>query len=921
MALEDVLGVNARNFSYIRACNPREVIRLVDNKLKTKRVLKNAGLPVPETYKVFRRPEQVRKFDFKSLPNSFVVKPNSGFGGKGILVVFGRTKRGFLRSDGGDITEEQLKLHILNILEGTYSLSGLPDVAYIEERIKPDRTLKRLAYRGLPDIRVIVFRLVPIMAMLRLPTVESRGRANLHEGAIGVGIDLGSGVTLDGFRNGKRYKVLPRSKTKLRGKKIKFWEEILLLASEAQAAAGGDFLGVDIALTERGPLILELNARPGLSIQNVNKAGLRERLERLKKIGIERPEKGVKLGKELFRVYRGYLGEEERPVIGLVEVVEFFGKKHRIKTLAKIDTGAYSCSLDFSIAKQMGLEELVDKSRELHRAFREKDKVKIEKLQREIKKFPEVIRFKKVRSSLGKEVRPLIKVKLRIAGKLIKAKAHLSNRRHLKYPVILGRLTARDFIVDPLKYTSRLRPFAVKSLDEVRAFFALYPRRIIGLSVNAVRRAGPEKFLNKYLVAALRKNTEDLLLGKEGLNIFSVAANTSKKSKIEKMQWNSKTVVASKEFKSFLESLHSPTAWMVYAPSEKIKKVATEFGAKVLAVSPQLFERLDNKVFLRKVASKLNLPAPSSKLLSSPADWNRKKGKLTFPVVVQELSGMGGRGSRMVKNKEELVKILAKEEKWPLLVSEKKEGVPLSIEGCVLKKDVFYLPPQIQVVDQEELVGKNTFGRFCGHDFNSSLIPEEIQKICFEYVEKIGEVLRREGFKGLFSLDCIWAPDGKVYLIELNPRLTGTLPVQLWIQLAHKQIPLLAWHLMGFLKASYSVNQKRIQTQYLRPRRGAHLVLHYLGRKPAYVTKGLKAGVYFFNGRKLIYRRADHNFSKLNKDEIIITDGVPAKGTYLKPGFTLCRIITKNSVLDKSLKCLNPWARQLVKILRAKVEL
>ncbi len=126
---------------------------------------------------------------------------------------------------------------------------------------------------------------------------------------------------------------------------------------------------------------------------------------------------------------------------------------------------------------------------------------------------------------------------------------------------------------------------------------------------------------------------------------------------------------------------------------------------------------------------------------------------------------------------------------------------------------------------------------------------------------------------------------------------------------------------MEFLGASYSVNQRKLQTEYLKPRRGAHLVLYHLGKESLLIKKSLRAGVYFFDGRKLTYRRADHNFAKLGKDEFILTDGVPLKGECIPPGFSLCRIVTKNSVLDKSLKRLNPWARSLVKVLRTKFRL
>jgi len=919
MALEDVLGLNARNFSYIRACNPREVIRLVDNKLKTKRVLKNAGLPVPETYKVFRRPEQVRNFDFKSLPNSFVVKPNSGFGGKGILVVFGRTKRGFLRSDGGNITEEQLKLHILNILEGTYSLSGLPDVAYIEERIKPHRSLRRLAYRGLPDIRIIVFNLVPVMAMLRVPTRESRGRSNLHENALGIGIDLASGVILDGFWHGRHLKYLPHTKIKLRGKKIKFWDEILFLATEAEAAVGGKFLGVDIALSaRRGPIVLELNARPGLTIQNVNRSGLRERLIRVEKLKVEKPYRAVLLGKELFRISRLEGEAGERPVIGLVETVEIIMGKRREKELAKIDTGADICSIDFSIAENIGLGKIVKRARKiisLNPNFHES-----QRLREELKHFPEVIKVRTVKSSLGIQMRVMVRLKFKIAGHIVETPTYLTDRSSLRYKIIIGRLALKNFIVDPLKYTSKLRPFSIKKTEDVKPFFALFPRKVVGLAVNAFNRIGAESFVPEYTIAALKDNREDNLLKEEGIKIFSAEKEGFE---INHISWNTIALASSPHFARFLEQLQKSTAWLVYAPKRRISKLASRYGAVVLANSEALYERLADKHRFRQILQKLKVPFPRGRKASVEEQFAKLQREFGTPFFCQMLSKGGGRGNFAISSRQEFEKmkeVLRQEGESHFVVSEFIEGFSPSITGCVTKVGTFYLPPQIQVLDAPSLISAGRgMGQFCGHDFSTDLLPNEVVEQAQDYVVRVGDYLRRLNYKGIFGLDFLWDVRKKRLLtVECNPRLLGVFPTQTIIQLSQGEIPLLMWHILEFLKAPYTVNYAQIQKRYSKPKKGAHLIFHNLEKKPVEIIKDIQPGQYRYTqkSQKLSFVASRHSFNYLNREEFLLTDGVPSKGRIIKPWKRMFRIITQEKVLGSDLKTLNIWARGLIQAIK-----
>ncbi|MCK4525556.1 MAG: alpha-L-glutamate ligase-like protein, partial [Candidatus Andersenbacteria bacterium] len=191
-----LLGMNARNLSYIRPNNLKNAIHLADNKLRSKELLFKAGVPVPKVYGIIRNRRELEVFKWADLPKSFVLKPNHGRGGEGIKIIFGQRKdQSWISTEGKVITIKDLKNHIMDIFEGFYSFSGASDIAFFEERVKLSKTLKPYVYKGIPDIRVIVYNKVPVMAMLRLPTKESGGKANLHLGGIGLGVDIATGIT------------------------------------------------------------------------------------------------------------------------------------------------------------------------------------------------------------------------------------------------------------------------------------------------------------------------------------------------------------------------------------------------------------------------------------------------------------------------------------------------------------------------------------------------------------------------------------------------------------------------------------------------------------------------------------------------------------------------------------------------------
>jgi len=270
-----------------------------------------------------------------------------------------------------------------------------------------------------PDIRVIVYDSVPVMAMLRLPTQHSNGCANLHQGAIGIGIDIRTGITTKAVFYGKEAKYIPGTKTKVRGIKIPKWNKILKIAVQAQKASKLGYAGIDVVLDEEdGPLVLEVNARPGLQIQLANGASLRTRLERVEGMQIPTVEYGIDLAKRLFAETSLTDIPEKDNVLSVFEKITLYGPKGKKTVTAKIDTGAYSTAVDQAIVEELGFKEVPD------------------------------IR-KRIFTSKGQAVRKVVKVLFKLRGRDVSTKASYTDRSHLKYPVIIGRSDLAGFLVDP----------------------------------------------------------------------------------------------------------------------------------------------------------------------------------------------------------------------------------------------------------------------------------------------------------------------------------------------------------------------------------------------------------------------------------------------------------------------------------------
>lgn len=276
-----ILGMNSRNAKYILPANPRKNFPNVDDKLRTKRICESRGIPVPTTYAAISRNGDVPRWsDFVRNRPEFVLKPAHGSGGRGIIVIASHDGESYVTAGGATLSSADLRYHLSSILSGLFSLGGQPDTAIIEQRIVCHSDFQKYSVGGTPDIRVILYRSIPIMAMVRLPTVASRGRANLHQGAIAAAIDMRQGSTFGGVCKSRPIEKHPDTGAAIQGFQIPFWNVLLSSAIDLADNLGLGYVGIDFVVDEEaGPLVLEANARPGLAIQIANRCGLAPRME------------------------------------------------------------------------------------------------------------------------------------------------------------------------------------------------------------------------------------------------------------------------------------------------------------------------------------------------------------------------------------------------------------------------------------------------------------------------------------------------------------------------------------------------------------------------------------------------------------------------------------------------------------------
>lgn len=275
------MGMNERNSTLIYPNNKRKNYKLADDKVLSKQILDQHQIPCAKTYAVIEKIGDIQKgWQEVQKYQKIAIKPANGSGGGGIKILK-KDNSGNWISSSKIVSDEEVFLHMANIIMGRFSLSSY-DRVLIEECIIPHSFFAEIYPIGVPDFRVILLHEQPLMAMLRVPTNKSDGKANLHQGGLGIGIDMETGRLMEAYDGEQYFENHPDNNRVIKGKRIPHWNKILEISKQTAKHFPLNYLGVDIVIDQQlGPLIMEVNVRPGLAIQLANKTRMKKVLKEL----------------------------------------------------------------------------------------------------------------------------------------------------------------------------------------------------------------------------------------------------------------------------------------------------------------------------------------------------------------------------------------------------------------------------------------------------------------------------------------------------------------------------------------------------------------------------------------------------------------------------------------------------------------
>ena len=462
----------------------------------------------------------------------------------------------------------------------------------------------------------------------------------------------------------------------------------------------------------------------------------------------------------------------------------------------------------------------------------------------------------------------------------------------------------------------------IKDLKTLKEFFKKKIKTpIFGVCVYAFDRLGPEEFISQYELLALRYSLDTKLIEKD-LPVLSLEKGRG----IDHLDVprNSTSVLAHPKTQEYLKKFTNPLI-IPYKSSVRMMKMAKD-KSWIIAANPPKFgkEFLEDKLKFRRILETIGVAVPPGKVVEiNSLDYDQSVRAYGQPFFVQYPLSGGGKGNFLIKNRQDFraavknLREISQDKESKILVAQFIKGSSPSLTGCVTKRGILSTSLQYQVLNAAELYNKqDCFGIFCGHDWTAVDFSIEVEKQAYDIVEKVGQCLKKLGYKGIFGLDFVLDQKTQMlYVVECNPRLLGSFPTITMAQMRNNEPPILGFHILEFLGIDYELDVKAVNSAMRKRKISAQMLLHNLEDKLVESTKEIKPGVYCLKNGEIKFLRDGYKLSHLKIDnEFLITEGVSIKGSYFSPNRRLVRILTLRSVLADG-KHLNTWAKKIIKLI------
>lgn len=345
-----------------------------------------------------------------------------------------------------------------------------------------------------------------------------------------------------------------------------------------------------------------------------------------------------------------------------------------------------------------------------------------------------------------------------------------------------------------------------------------------------------------------------------------------------------------------------------------IDQVCKENNWKIIANHHTLSDKFEDKTFFRNLAKKLKLPQVpqitlnKKQLLETSYESIQHQLGDKFVLNFEESYKDGGLQTQFVFNQDQFNILITKVKNYTknssIIISKFIKGQSLSMLGCITQYGVLTGSSQLQLIDQPICINtKLGDGIFCGHDWEAARRFPDASKQMNISVQKIGEYLKNQNYKGIFGIDFIHNDENnQIYAIECNPRYTGSFPVYTFFENMNTKYPLEYFHFMELSNQDYpQKNFKQYQVEQNQYLSGSHLNLFNKTDQTITIKKSLNPGLYEFSDQgEINFLLKTFDVKLLDKNKFLLLGGLKESGVKVDKNLRIGRIIFDQSITDQA---------------------
>jgi len=196
-----------------------------------------------------------------------------------------------------------------------------------------------------------------------------------------------------------------------------------------------------------------------------------------------------------------------------------------------------------------------------------------------------------------------------------------------------------------------------------------------------------------------------------------------------------------------------------------------ERGVRIIGTDCEAIDRAENRDTFEKLLSSLQIPQPKGRAVTNVEEGIRAASEIGYPVLVRPSFVLGGRAMTIVANEKKMAEYLRNavevDADKPVLVDHYIRGKEVEVDAVCDGRNVF-IPGIMELVERTGVHSGDSISVYPSYS-----LPQSVKETILEYTEKLGLNI---GIVGLFNIQFIVDPDNKVYIIEVNPRSSRTVP-------------------------------------------------------------------------------------------------------------------------------------------------